>query len=201
MRDGASGDSTETDADAIRGRSMMVGSRNVFAFLVAGFVAMGAIVFGVASLRRREHAAGQAADASNRDDTAPAQGPDDASADLWRSATTQVRDTIKYVVAGFAAVGAIVVGTAPLAGIGTVSGWWWAAAIAGGALAVGGVIFAVWQASDVLLPGVATLDDVNDREGGPNKRASSVPLPTVVNVVQRWVRPGATRQMLANGRR
>lgn len=84
----------------------------------------------------------------------------DDSAALWRTSSTQVRDTIKYVVAGFAAVGTLLVGTAPLSGIGKVSGGGWWPALIGAALAIGGVIFAVWQASDVLLPSVSTLDEV-----------------------------------------
>ncbi len=100
------------------------------------------------------------------DASAAPPSPDDASATLWRSATTQVRDTIKYIVAGFAAVGAIIVGTAPLAGLDTVSGGWWVVVIAGAVLAVGGIIGAVWKASDVLFPGVATLDQVQSARAG-----------------------------------
>lgn len=92
--------------------------------------------------------------------------PEADGAAQWRSATTQVRDTIKYVVAGFAAVGAILVGTAPLTGIGTISGLWWIAALLGAIAAIGGVIVAVWKASDVLLPTVATLDVVEKAAGG-----------------------------------
>jgi hypothetical protein len=95
-------------------------------------------------------------------DAAAAAHSGSDEAELWRTATTQVRDTIKYVVAGFAAVGAILVGTAPLAGLGTVSGGWWLPTLLGATIAVGGVIYAVWKSSDVLMPAVATLDDVGD---------------------------------------
>jgi hypothetical protein len=93
------------------------------------------------------------------DSTAQVKDADDSAA-LWRTSATQVRDTIKYIVAGFAAVGTILVGTAPLAGIGKVHGGWWLPALIGAVLALGGVIFAVWKASDVLLPSVSTLDEV-----------------------------------------
>jgi hypothetical protein len=105
-------------------------------------------------------------DGSTTTAATPSSTADDASAELWRSATTQVRDTIKYVIAGFAAVGAIMVGTAPLAGLGKVFGWWWWVAGIGGALAIAGVIVAVWRASDVLLPEVVTLDQVQAAEAG-----------------------------------
>lgn len=98
-------------------------------------------------------------------DTTP-RSPDAASADLWRDATRQVRDTIKYVIAGFAAVGVILIGSAPLTNLDKLHGGWWLVAGAGGLLAIAGVMYAIWQASDVLLPDVITLDQVRDGSPG-----------------------------------
>lgn len=87
----------------------------------------------------------------------------EAVVEQWRKATTSVRDTVKWIVAGFAAVGTILVGTAPLSGLGTVTEpIHWVLVSVGGAVAVGGVILAVWKASDVLFPEVTTLSAITE---------------------------------------
>jgi hypothetical protein len=72
--------------------------------------------------------------------------------EMWLDAATRIRETVKWLIAVAAAVGGLLVGTAPLAGLGDLSTW---EAVAAGALflsALTGVAVVVWAASRVLLP-------------------------------------------------
>ena len=83
--------------------------------------------------------------------------PSDAVADM--------RTTARWTVAAAAAVGALLLGGAPLTAIGKVSGPGEAVlAFAGLVVALGGVGWAIWQTGEALMPRIATLDDLDDAD-------------------------------------
>lgn len=81
----------------------------------------------------------------------------------WTSATTQVREVVKWIAAAFAGLGALLIGTAPLAGLPKVDpapGIVLALA-AFGLLGLGGVAYIVWRATALLTPSMLSLAEVD----------------------------------------
>ncbi|AXG79394.1 hypothetical protein [Streptomyces paludis] len=92
------------------------------------------------------------------------QGPDTVLADL-RASVADMRATARWITAAAAGVGALVLAGGPLVVVkdlddaGDV-----VAAVGGMLLAVVGVVWVVWRASEVLSPRTATLDDLGSPE-------------------------------------
>ncbi|MET9732507.1 hypothetical protein ABZZ79_18220 [Streptomyces sp. NPDC006458] len=75
-----------------------------------------------------------------------------------QAAVTDMRTTARWTIAAFAAVGGVMLGGLPLAGIGEVhDGGDLALASAGLALAVLGVAWAIWHTAEALTPRLTTL--------------------------------------------
>lgn len=88
---------------------------------------------------------------------------DGENAGLSQSAD-RIRETTKWIIAGFAAIGALLVAGTQLSAIGNVdwTSWRGVAALGGGIVAVVGISLAVWQASRVLTAGPIALADVTE---------------------------------------
>ena len=88
---------------------------------------------------------------------AAAESPQDA----WKQGVDKLREVTKWLITAFAAAGAVLVGTAPLAGIGQVADrGHLAAVVLGGVLALGSIVWTIFQAAKVLTPEYTTLDDI-----------------------------------------
>ncbi|MCC3332590.1 hypothetical protein [Nocardia abscessus] len=91
-----------------------------------------------------------------------------ASADRLPSpldAIADMRAVARWTVGAAAAIGALLIGTAPLAALGRLHGTWHiTAAVVGLAIALMAVCWAIWVTSDALTPPVSTLMDLDDRE-------------------------------------
>jgi hypothetical protein len=78
-------------------------------------------------------------------------------------AVADMRATARWTVAGAAAVGALLLGGAPLTAVGKISHAANAVlAFAGLVVALGGVAWAIWQTGEALMPRIATLADLDD---------------------------------------
>lgn len=92
-----------------------------------------------------------------RDDTAP-----------WTAASESLRSVVKWIAASFGALGALLIGTAPLSGLSNfaASEWQqWLPSIAFGAIALTAVAYIVWQATTLLTPSTITLPEVRTDKG------------------------------------
>lgn len=82
----------------------------------------------------------------------------------WTAASESLRSVVKWIAASFGALGALLIGTAPLAGLSRLdasAGWAdWVVPLAFGAIALSGVGFIVWLATSLLTPGTITLPEV-----------------------------------------
>ncbi|MEU1961723.1 hypothetical protein [Nocardia sp. NPDC019304] len=78
-------------------------------------------------------------------------------------AIADMRAVARWTVGAAAAIGALLVGTAPLTALGRLHGTWHiVAAITGLAIALLAVCWAIWVTSDALTPPVSTLMDLDD---------------------------------------
>lgn len=102
------------------------------------------------------------------DDDGPGEPPAQAGltlkeqVDAWGAATTQLRDVVKWIAAAFSGLGALLIGTAPLSGLGDVDPTpsKLAAPILFGLLALVAVTAIVWKATELLTPSRTTLHHV-----------------------------------------
>jgi hypothetical protein len=89
-------------------------------------------------------------------------GADDVAP--WTAASESLRSVVKWIAASFGALGALLIGTAPLAGLRqlSASAIWadWIVPLAFGAAALGAVGFIVWMATSLLTPSTITLPQV-----------------------------------------
>jgi hypothetical protein len=86
-----------------------------------------------------------------------AKGPEEH----WLKGVDRLRDVTKWLITAFAGAGAVLVGTAPLAGIGKVSGAGRIAAVViGGLVALGSILWTIYQASRVLTPEYTTFQEL-----------------------------------------
>jgi hypothetical protein len=97
---------------------------------------------------------------------------DAASSDGLSGSAGRIRETTKWIIAGFAAIGALLVAGTQLSSIGDVD---WtsqrgAAAMGGGVVAVVGISLAVWHASRVLTAGPIALADVTESRASKTVR-------------------------------
>ena len=92
--------------------------------------------------------------------------PSNPAQDPWANAVDAYRDVAKWLIASFGAIGAVVAGTAPLTGIGTVSssrlGW----LAAGGATSLVGVTLVLASTIAVLIPDTVYGFELTAREWG-----------------------------------
>lgn len=80
------------------------------------------------------------------------------------AAIDRVRDTVKWIIAGFAAVGVALAGESVLSDVGDASGGRLFIAMVAAAAGLGGVALAIWHTANVLLPARVVLSDlVNDK--------------------------------------
>lgn len=80
----------------------------------------------------------------------------------WNSASDKVREVVKWIASAFGALGALLIGTAPLTGLGDVEvlSLKFVVAALFGVLAIGSVAYVVWKATSLLAPSAVTLSDV-----------------------------------------
>lgn len=76
------------------------------------------------------------------------------------AAIDRVRDTAKWIIAGFAAVGVALAGESVLSNVGHASGGRLAIALVMAAAGLGGVALAIWYTANVLLPARIVLSDL-----------------------------------------
>jgi nucleoid-associated protein YgaU len=75
----------------------------------------------------------------------------------WATATDKLRDVAKWVATSFGALGAVMIGTAPLASLAKLKLAWTLLIPAGfGLFALGAIAFIVWQTTRLLTPSEAT---------------------------------------------
>lgn len=74
-----------------------------------------------------------------------------SAADQFRAASLSLRETIKWLIAGFAAIAAAIMGAVPLVSLGSLAGSNLYVAAAAGALAVAAILVALYLALDLLL--------------------------------------------------
>jgi len=84
----------------------------------------------------------------------------------WHSAADKIREVVKWVASAFGALGALLIGTAPLTGFGDVEVYSlrFIVAVLLGVLALGSVAYVVWTATSLLAPSAVTLVDVEQGE-------------------------------------
>jgi hypothetical protein len=95
---------------------------------------------------------------SDSDKDKSATGANDGASD-------RIRETTKWIIASFAAVGAALVAGTQVSGIGELHPWgprMWLAAL-GGALALLGIAVAIWKGSTVLVAGAVALNELEHR--------------------------------------
>lgn len=80
----------------------------------------------------------------------------------WDSAGEKLREVTKWIAAAFGALGALLIGTAPLSGLGRMEflSLPFVLAAAAGVLALGSVAYIVWTATAFLAPSTVTSEDV-----------------------------------------
>jgi len=80
----------------------------------------------------------------------------------WGGATDKIREVVKWIATSFGALGALLIGTAPLSGLSKldVVSWRFAWVAVFGLLALGGVAYVVWRATSLLTPSTVTMVDV-----------------------------------------
>ncbi len=93
--------------------------------------------------------------------------PEGTGADQWSEAVDRYRDVAKWLVVAFGAVGAVIAGTAPLAGIGDIAPGRLAYVIAGGAIALAGVAGVFASTASVLVPRAVFAYQLRARREGP----------------------------------
>jgi hypothetical protein len=83
-------------------------------------------------------------------------------ADPLAAATDRVRETVKWLITAFAAIGAVLVAGSQLSTLSRLnpSDWRLWIAVLGLAIGLGGVGFAIWKAVDVITPQQITLGDL-----------------------------------------
>lgn len=81
----------------------------------------------------------------------------------WTGATAQVREVVKWIASAFAGLGALLIGTAPLAGLPQVDPALGVvlAVLAFGVLGLSGVAHIVWRATTLLTPTMLSLAEVD----------------------------------------
>jgi hypothetical protein len=77
----------------------------------------------------------------------------------WFQGVDRLRDVTKWLITAFAATGGVLVGTAPLTGLGQVTDRW-PAVVFGAAVALGGIAWAIQHASEVLVPEYTTMREL-----------------------------------------
>jgi hypothetical protein len=92
-------------------------------------------------------------------------GGDDTAS--WAAASESLRSVVKWVAASFGALGALLIGTAPLASLRRLHSDWhdWLVPIGFGAAALVGVGLIVWLATSLLTPSTITLPEVQTNQG------------------------------------
>jgi hypothetical protein len=97
----------------------------------------------------------------------------------WAGASDKLRDVVKWTATSFGALGALLVGTAPLSGVAklqpTLQSYLLAAAFA--SLALAGVAYVIWKSTSLLAPSMVALTDVrsNSRYAGVRTLVASEP--------------------------
>lgn len=81
---------------------------------------------------------------------------------VWASSSDKLRDVVKWIAASFGALGALLIGTAPLGGLKSVESQNIAIPVISGVLALGSVGYIVWQATSLLTPDPLELSDLVD---------------------------------------
>ncbi len=83
----------------------------------------------------------------------------------WSGATASLRDVVKWVAASFGALGALLIGTAPLSGVGDLTlGWSILGPLVFGTLALLAVGWVVWYTTSLLTPNTVSLSDIARHE-------------------------------------
>jgi hypothetical protein len=97
----------------------------------------------------------------------------------WAGASDKLRDVVKWTATSFGALGALLIGTAPLSGLAKVEPTFWTFLLLAlfAALALGGVGFVIWKSTSLLAPSMVTLTDVrsDDRYAGVRTLVASEP--------------------------
>lgn len=97
----------------------------------------------------------------------------------WAGASDKLRDVVKWTATSFGALGALLIGTAPLSGLAKVEPTFWTFMLLAlfAALALGGVGFVIWKSTSLLAPSMVTLTDVrsDDRYAGVRTLVASEP--------------------------
>ena len=85
----------------------------------------------------------------------------------WSGATDKIREVVKWIATSFGALGALLIGTAPLSGLGKLDlvSWRFALVAIFGIMALGGVAYIVWKATSLLTPSTVTMVDVEGEAG------------------------------------
>jgi len=79
---------------------------------------------------------------------------------LFAGAIERVRETAKWIIAGFGAIGLAIAGESVLSNVGEASGVRLAIAIIAAATGLGAVALAIWKTADVLLPSQVSVQDI-----------------------------------------
>lgn len=82
----------------------------------------------------------------------------------WNTASDKIREVVKWIASAFGALGALLIGTAPLSGLSAVDvvSLPFLAATLFGLIALGSVAFIVWVATSLLAPSALTLNDLDN---------------------------------------
>lgn len=95
--------------------------------------------------------------AEDKDAAGVAIAADDPLLTPWRDAAEGIRTTAKWLVTLFGGIAAVLVGTAPLTGVGDLSGDDRTVAMLFGFIALVGLALVIWRVSNVLLPETTSL--------------------------------------------
>lgn len=103
-------------------------------------------------------------------DGPPDKKPETPPISQWNTAVDRYRESSKWAIGAFAAIGALLAGTAPLAGIGGVDIERLPAVVAGGALGLFGVGVAIAATVATLVPRTVYWHEVKGKKQGPLRR-------------------------------
>lgn len=76
-----------------------------------------------------------------------------------------IRQSARWLIGSFAAVGAILAAGVSLSDVGTLHGWRLALAVLGATGALTAVVIALWQVSTILIPRLPLLDELSEHAG------------------------------------
>jgi hypothetical protein len=86
--------------------------------------------------------------------------PDTANEDTYAAARANIRDTIKWLITAFAGLAAVIVGTTPLTGFGSLEGGSLALAAVSGTFGIGCALYAIHIALNILVTPTFFLSDI-----------------------------------------